>query len=124
LCRWLEERGFVITKRSSSHVQMQRKEVEAFLAAEGEEVAEVILTFTLTRDSPRRWPTWQTFVSELCGAWDLTLAAPDPLGGKAGATDLLSILSGTPAWRDFQAAFGWSSPAPPAADGEGVTARI
>src|SRR5207248_1194241 len=49
---WLEERGFVVSERSRSHVRLQRQDVEAFLAAEGEEVAEVILTFTLTRDSP------------------------------------------------------------------------
>jgi hypothetical protein len=123
LSRWMEERGFVVTERSPSHMQVQREDVEAFLAAEGDEVAEVILTFTLTRDSPRRWETWQKFAAELAGAWDLALFAPDRPGGKPGAGDLLRLLSGTPAWQGFQAAFGWPSPTPPAADGDGVATR-
>jgi hypothetical protein len=123
LCRWLEERGFVVTERSLSHLQLQREDVEAFLGVEADEVAEVILTFTLNRDSPRRWDAWQRFVAELSGAWNLALFAPDHPGGKAGAADLLRILSRTPAWLDFQAAFGWPSPAPPTADGDGVAAR-
>ena len=107
LCCWLEERGFVVSERSGSQVRLRRQDVEAFLAAEGEEVAEVLLTFTLTRDSPRHWDTWQKFVAELCGAWDLALFAPDHPGGKVGAGELLRLLSEATAWRDFQAAFGW-----------------
>jgi hypothetical protein len=112
LCRWLEERGFIVSEHSRSQVRLQREDIEAFLAAEGEEVAEIILTFTLTRDSPRRWGTWQKFVIELCGAWDLALADPGHPGGKVPVGEIFRLLSEAPAWRDFQVVFGWPSPAP------------
>jgi hypothetical protein len=104
---WLEERGFQAAERSATHGRWVRDEIEAFLAAEGGALAELTLSFTLSRDAFTRREAWQQFVHDLCGTWGLMLAGGAAPEGKVAAGEFFRLLAETPAWREFQEAYGW-----------------
>jgi hypothetical protein len=105
---WLGERGFELTNRSPSSVRLQWEDVEAFLVVEEGELAEIILTFTLTRDSPSRWDMWKFRVEQLCEAWGLALY-DSQRGFLVEASEILRVLADTQAWKDFEVNFKWPS---------------
>lgn len=103
---WLEERGFELRERSPSLSQFALEEVDVFLCMKEGELAEVSVRFTLTRTSPNRWASWEALVGQLCQAWGLELYDPDR-GLKVDAGEILRVLAGTQAWKDFEANFNW-----------------
>lgn len=106
VCSWLEERAFRSAERSPSFVSLRRQDVEVFIGVEGEEVAEIVLTFTLDRNSPLRREAWQQFTCDLCAAWPLALADGTRPGERLPPGEFTRLLGETPAWREFQEAFG------------------
>jgi len=103
---WLMERGFALRQRSASFARLNKENMEVFLVIEDGELAEVILTFTLSERSPSQWETWRAFVTQICGAWGLGLY-DSYLGTTVEADQLLRLLADTPAWREFGQHFGW-----------------
>jgi hypothetical protein len=109
--QWLERHGFAFQEQGKGVVALRHGEVLAELYEQGDELAEVLLTFTLSRDAPSRWGAWQAFVTELCAAWALRLA--DAAGELVGPEELLRLLSQTLSWQDLQRHFGWPTSAAP-----------
>ncbi len=87
-------------------MRLHRDDVEAFLVVGDHELAEIILTFTLSRDSPSRWKLWEALVLQLCEDWDLGLYDA-ARGFMVEPTEILHALADTQAWRDFEANFHW-----------------
>jgi len=111
--RWLEQHGFVLREQGKGVCKLERDDVLAELYDKDGELAELELTFTLSRDAPTRWEAWQAFVRELCAAWGLRLADWAAGGKLVGPEELLRLLSQTVSWQDFQAHFGWPTPVTP-----------
>ena len=105
---WLERRGFDLRQKREDLIRLQWEDVEAFLTVKEKELAEINLTFTLSRNSPSRWASWQDLVMQLCETWDLMLYVPD-LDFNVDANELLSVLARTHAWRDFEVNYKWPS---------------
>jgi hypothetical protein len=105
--RWLEDRGFRILQHSKFGNRLQWEDVEAALNAKEGALAEVCVTFTLSRDSPVRVDIWKSLVEQLCENWGFALYVSD-LGFGVHADEFLRVLSDTPAWQDFQSKFKWS----------------
>jgi hypothetical protein len=103
---WLEERGFRVSEQDARRIVLVSENVEAFLAIKEAELADVILTFTLTRDSPAQWERWQALVDQLCTGWSLRLYDPKR-DSLVNAGDLLPILADTQAWKNFERQFNW-----------------
>lgn len=122
LCAWLAKRGFRIAEQSPGSVTLREEDVEAFLGAESDEVAEIILTFTLDRNSFSRVETWQQFIRDLCAAWPLALVDADRSEDRLTAGEFTRLLGKTSTWREFQEAFGWPPLLPPGGNGQGDTA--
>lgn len=82
------------------------QDVQAEPYAEGGELTELILTFTLSPASPSRWEVWQRLVADLCGALDLGLADVEH-GVRVGPDELFRLLARTVPWKEFQERYGW-----------------
>jgi hypothetical protein len=98
-------------------------DTEAFLVVKECELASIRLTFTLRRDSPSRWKSWQDFVKQLCGSWGLGLYDPSS-GSIVDASEILRVLAETTAWQDFEANFGWPGLASEEESGKGPGAVV
>ena len=81
--------------------------MEAFLTVEEGVLAEVCLTFTLSRDSPSCVKVWNILVEQLCENWGFQLYVSD-LGFGVHSDEFLRVLSDTPAWQAFRSNFKWS----------------
>lgn len=103
---WLKEYGFGVRRRSPYGSRLQSEDVEVFLGIMDGVLAEVILTFTLTRDSPLRLDTWELFVKQLCESWGLRIHDSD-LGFTVEANQFRRMLASTSAWQDFSEKFRW-----------------
>jgi hypothetical protein len=112
---WLQARGFTEVEPIRNGANLRWQDIRAELFEENGELSEVSLTFTLSVDSPGRWPVWQQFAEELCARFGLLLADQEA-GEKVRAGHLLRLLAGTTAWREFQDHFRW--PVPP--DGSAI----
>lgn len=104
---WLEEYGFEVRRRSHYGSRLQLEDIEIFLGTVDSALAEVILTFTLTRDSPFRLDTWDSFVKRLCESWGLRIYVSD-LDLTVEADQFRRLLASTSAWQDFSTNFKWS----------------
>ncbi len=104
---WLERHGFTLSEQRPAVIVYRREDILAECYEQEGELAELILTFTLSRDAPSRWDTWQALVGELCAAWGLRLADGTAEGRLVGPEELLRLLSQTMSWQDFQTHFGW-----------------
>jgi hypothetical protein len=103
---WLQERGFKLHQQSDSYARLAREDIEAFLAIEGAELGELILTFSLSKESPNKLEAWQGLVDQICNAWGLK-PYDLYLGSVVDSTQFLRLLTNTSAWRDFGLYFGW-----------------
>lgn len=119
VCDWLAKHGFHIAERSASSVCLRWQDVEVFLAVEGEEVAEIVLTFTLDRHAFPRRESWEQFLRDLCAAWPLALADAGRPGERLASSEFGRLLEETPAWREFRETFGWPPRSPLASQGPG-----
>jgi hypothetical protein len=104
---WLERHGFAVSEQGTGTTALRREDILAECYEQEGELAELILTFSLSRDAPARWDTWQSLVAELCTAWWLRLADSTAGDRLAGPDELLHLLSQTVSWQDFQKHFGW-----------------
>jgi hypothetical protein len=104
---WLERHGFAVSERGKGATALRREDMLAECYEQEGELAELLLTFTLSRDAPSRWDTWHTLVAELSAAWGLRLADGAAGGRLVGPDELLRLLSQTVSWQDFQTHFGW-----------------
>lgn len=105
---WLEEYGFEVRQRSQFGNRLQSEDVEVNLGTKDGAVAEVVLTFTLARDSPFRLDAWESLVKRLCEVWGLSIYVSD-LGFTVGADEFRRVLGSTSAWQDFSTNFQWPS---------------
>lgn len=105
---WLEEYGFEVRQLSEYGNRLQWEDVEANLGIEDGALAEVVLTFTLTRNSPLRLHAWESLVHRLSKAWGLGLYSSD-LGFCVETDQFTQAIARTPAWRDFATNFKWST---------------
>jgi len=103
---WFEERGFEVTQLSKSGNRFHRGEIEALLGVVDGELAEVILTFTLSRNSPDLWQDWKIFVESLCEDWNFNVHDRQR-GFMVGGSEILRVLSETESWKEFEANFKW-----------------
>lgn len=104
--QWLLQQGFTRHEQSDLHSAFGINDIRIFLARDGDELTELELTFTLTKESPSALERWQTLVTLLCDTWGFQLF--DPLeGGRFTSDAFYRILTGTSAWIDFQAYFKW-----------------
>lgn len=103
---WLEKYGFEVRQRWESGIQLQWEDIEALLGIREGTLAEVNLTFTLTRNSPLRLDVWKTLVQHLSEAWGLVIYATE-LGFMVETDQFVHVLAGTPAWSDFATNFKW-----------------
>jgi hypothetical protein len=104
--RWLKKYGFEVRRRSPYGSRLQSEDVEVFLGVMDGVLAEVILTFTLTRDSPLHLDKWNSFVSHLCESWGLRIHDSD-LDFTVEANQFRRMLASTSAWQDFSKTFKW-----------------
>jgi hypothetical protein len=107
----LEARGFTEREPIRNGASLHRHDVQAELFEEDGELADVLLTFTLSRDSPRQWPAWQQLVDGLSAEFRLHLEDRDSLR-PVPTGDLFRLLSRMGQWREFRDHFHW--PEPPA----------
>lgn len=103
--QWLLGHGFTFKKWPDDSCLLWR-DVEAEPYSQDGELAELILTFTLSRESPSRWAVWQALVTDLCEALDLGLADAEQ-GVRVGADELLRLLAQTVSWRECQERYHW-----------------
>lgn len=104
---WLLSRGFRGPDEFKGGKRYRRDDLLVSVYVEGEEVSEISLEFTLTRDSPTRWPAWQHFVADLCQAWPVALADSEA-GMKVGPDGLFRLLRRGTSWQDFERSFNWN----------------
>lgn len=109
LQRWLEAYGFEVRQQSEYGNQLQWDDIEASLGIESGELAEVVLTLELNRESPSRLDVWKTLVRGLSKIWGLSIYASD-LGRTVEIDQFDRILAKTPAWVAFSSKFNWSEP--------------
>src|SRR5262249_52766320 len=103
---WLEARGFELREQGPSWLVLVHEDADAFLVVEEGELAKIILTFTLTRDSPSRWRIWQALVEDMCEKWGLILYDSNT-GSMVDGSEVLRVLGETQAWKDFESNFDW-----------------
>jgi hypothetical protein len=103
---WLENRGFRITQRSNIGNRLRWEDVEALFNVKEGVLAELGMTFTLSKTSPTRVVFWKCLVEQVCENWDFSLYA-SALGFPVCADQFLRALSSTPAWQDFHSRFNW-----------------
>lgn len=103
---WLQQHGFSISLESNAGNQFHCGDIEVDCDVKDTEVAGIILTFTLTRESQTRIRIWNSLVEQLCDSWSLQLYDPrrDLL---AKSTDFGRVLSETQSWKEFAASFDW-----------------
>jgi len=107
-CRsWLEESGFQVVQSHLAGIRMTRGDVEAFLVAEAETLAEIILTFTLSRQSLDRLAEWQRLVADICPVFSLALVNCRNQK-KLTDTDFVHLIRSQPQWLDAAERWGWS----------------
>ena len=102
---WLETPGFQPQRKREGCSRLQWQDVEAFLEVEEGELARIELTFTLSQHSPSRWESWTALVRQVCTDWDLSLYDSN-LGFNVEAGEILRVLAGTQASRDFEGGSG------------------
>jgi len=108
-CRtWLEKSGFRVIQGSPAGIRMVRDEVEAFLAAEAETLSEVILTFTLSRQSPDRITEWEMLVAAICPVFSLSLIDRQRQDNVI-IEDSAQLMKSQPQWLDAAERWGWSA---------------
>src|SRR5438067_1511319 len=71
---WLERHGFTVSEQGKGVIALRREDILVECYEQDGELAELLLTFTLSREAPSRWDAWQSLVEELCAAWGLRLA--------------------------------------------------
>jgi hypothetical protein len=106
--KWFEKRGFRIMQESPLGDRLQWESIEADLGVNESELAEITLTFTLSRNSPDHWQSWKGLVEAICDNWGFCLFDPEK-NHMVDASDILRVLSETQAWRDFGNQFHWPS---------------
>lgn len=91
-------------------VAMARGEVEVLLTCEAGTLTEVILTFTLDRDSPRRLGDWEELVATMHRAFALQLVDRLTLE-PVEANELRRLITSAPTWGEFAEHWCWPGPA-------------
>jgi hypothetical protein len=106
---WLQIRGFSLVEQSHSSLTLKQKDIEAFLAVDDSDMSEMIVTFQLTPDAPKRWVSWKEFVVSCSNGWDLSLYDPRQRV-IVDSSEVFRLLSETEAWQDFAVHYQWPLP--------------
>ncbi|MCI0642190.1 MAG: hypothetical protein L0Y72_04065 [Gemmataceae bacterium] len=123
---WLDERGFERVQPASEYLTFRKNDIAVEPYALDGELASVILTFELSKESPARWLAWRQLLDEFCKTWKLSPIDPRNCQ-RVDPSECMRLLSETTAWKEFAAHIGWPSltsvPTPAGSSDRGLPAR-
>jgi hypothetical protein len=102
----LSEEKFVVTQRGATFVRMDRDNIESFLCLEDGALSEIILTFSVNRQSPTQVDDWQHLVDLLGNSVGMNLVdrgTQEPVVKG----DIRQILANSPVWNQFARKWNW-----------------